>query len=235
MRPMGFSTGALAKSDVRRGVDLQIERPGLNAIELSALRDHELRPLVEALPKLNLERFSFVSVHAPSRLRELREDDVIELLLELPPSWPIITHSEIVITPARWERFGDRLCLENMDNRKAYGRTATEMRKLFSALPGAMFCLDIGHAHQIDPTMAVAFMMLDEFADRLVELHISEIGSRGEHLPIHGVAAAAFRRIAHRIPPETALIIESVVPPSQIDAELAVVRSLFDERDRAVA
>jgi hypothetical protein len=46
MRPIGFSTGALAKGDFRRGLDLQ-RRSGISAIELSALRDHELPHLLE--------------------------------------------------------------------------------------------------------------------------------------------------------------------------------------------
>src|SRR5260221_4499825 len=74
MRPIGFSTGPLAKSDFVRGIQLQVERPDIAAIELSALRDHELRPLIEALPRLEIDGFAYVSLHAPSRLGNLSED-----------------------------------------------------------------------------------------------------------------------------------------------------------------
>src|SRR5260221_12550604 len=50
---------------------LQVERPDIAAIELSALRDHELRPLIEALPRLEIDGFAYVSLHAPSRLGNL--------------------------------------------------------------------------------------------------------------------------------------------------------------------
>ena len=75
MRPLGFSTGALAKGDFRAGVDLQRTNPSVRAIELSALRDHELRPLVSGLEELDLRQFTYVSVHAPSKLTSLSEKD----------------------------------------------------------------------------------------------------------------------------------------------------------------
>jgi hypothetical protein len=226
MRPLGFSTGALAKSDFRRGIALQ-KQCGVTAIELSALRDHELQPLVQALPTLELDEFEYVSFHAPSRLSTLGEDDVISWLLQLPEAWPIVVHPEIVRTAPKWRPFGRRLCLENMDNRKTSGRTVDEMRTLFALLPEASFCLDVGHARQIDPTMTVALMMLTEFNARLVQLHVSEVGPFGEHLPVRVLATIAFQRIAHRVPDETAVIIESVVAEEEMERELTTVSELF--------
>ena len=66
MRPVGFSTGAVAKGDFRRALSLLREHD-VDAVELSALRINELEPLVAAIPDLDLGPFSFVSVHAPSR------------------------------------------------------------------------------------------------------------------------------------------------------------------------
>src|SRR6187200_2433360 len=65
MRPIGFSSGALAKSDYRRGLELQ-KSASFTAIELSALRERELQPLVDAAQTLSLDQFSYVSFHAPS-------------------------------------------------------------------------------------------------------------------------------------------------------------------------
>jgi len=65
MRRIGFSTGALARGDFRSGIALQESRA--DAIELSALREAELDPLIGAIPDLPLKRFTFVSFHAPSR------------------------------------------------------------------------------------------------------------------------------------------------------------------------
>ena len=51
MRPVGYSTGALAPGDVPRAVALLSGRA--RAVELSALRLHELAPLLSALPGLD--------------------------------------------------------------------------------------------------------------------------------------------------------------------------------------
>jgi len=227
MRPIGFSTGALAKGDVERGIALQRGVPRVRAIELSALRDHELPRLVELAGGLDLAGFEYVSVHAPSKLSTLSERDVFERLAALPPQWPIIAHPEILLTPSRWRTLGRRLCLENMDNRKTRGRTLPELRELFAEYPEASFCLDVGHARQIDPTMSIALHMLVEFGDRLVQLHVSEVGPRGEHQHVAATTRWAFERIAPRVPWECPLIIESMIMAEEIDAEIRAVMLAF--------
>ncbi|MDX1981230.1 MAG: hypothetical protein SFV51_13245 [Bryobacteraceae bacterium] len=54
---------------------------------------------------------------------------------------------------ALWRRFGSLLCVENMDKRKAIGRTARELNLILQQLPEASFCFDIGHLRQAGPTM----------------------------------------------------------------------------------
>lgn len=69
---IGFSTGSLALGDVQRALDMaRSER--VKAIELSALRESELDPLLDSLDSLGdrLGRFEYVSFHAPSRLENL--------------------------------------------------------------------------------------------------------------------------------------------------------------------
>ena len=58
MRPIGFSTGAIAKGDFQRALRL-LRKFRLDAIELSALRVDELQPLIIALPTLDLTPFNF--------------------------------------------------------------------------------------------------------------------------------------------------------------------------------
>ena len=228
MKPIGFSTGALAKGDFATGLELQRDVSRIDAVELSALRDHELPSLVDAIPTLNLDDFEYVSFHAPSRLQTLDEQSVFALLLGLPESWPVVVHPELLQTPSLWLQLGKRLCLENMDNRKTTGRTIAELHALFDAFPEATFCLDLGHARQIDPTMVSAMHMLREFGDRLVELHISEVGPHGEHLPLGATTRQAFARVVHLVPPDCPLIIESIVAAESIEHELNAVSALFD-------
>jgi hypothetical protein len=227
MRPLGFSTGALAKGDFRTGLALQTANPSLRAIELSSLRDHELRPLVSSVPELDLRHFSYASVHAPSKLSTLSERDAFGILQELPSSWPVIVHPELMSTPRLWKSMGRRLCLENMDGRKTFGRTLREMRQMFEWLPDAEFCLDLGHARQIDPTMATAIRMAQEFSGRLRQLHVSEVGRFGEHLPLSALAVYAFQLVAPFVPHDCAVIIESVVQAADMEREIRKSRSLF--------
>jgi hypothetical protein len=235
MRPIGFSTGALAKGDYAHGVDVQRRSGRIDAVELSALRDHELPGLVNALGVLDLQGFAYVSVHAPSQLRTLDEETVFELLLQLPDAWPVVVHPEILRTPSLWRQLGPRLCLENMDERKTTGRTAGELRVLFDRFPEASFCLDLGHARQIDPTMALALAMLREFGERLRQVHVSEVGSRGEHLSLGSTARLSFAQVAHRVPEDCPLIIESVVPVDAMERELDVVTSVLETTPPLVA
>src|SRR5205823_15003006 len=94
MKPIEFSAGALAKGDFATGLAVQRDVPRIDAVELSALRDHELPLLVDAIPSLDLDGFEYVSFHAPSKLQTLHEHAVFELLLGLPDSWPVIVHPE---------------------------------------------------------------------------------------------------------------------------------------------
>lgn len=233
MRPIGFSTGALAKGDFQRGIHLQRRYQALRAIELSALREHELGPLVEAAAGLDLKPFDYVSFHAPSKLKSMDESTVVELLLRLPAAWSIVVHPDIVRTYSIWARLGARLCIENMDNRKTTGRTVAELRELFRALPAATFCLDVGHAKQIDPTMASAILMLREFGTRLRQVHMSDVGARGEHFSIGVMARLAFSRLAAHVPRTCPVIIESVIEFDAMEREVTAAIGAFDEEPGA--
>ncbi|MEA2236643.1 MAG: hypothetical protein QOC81_1367 [Thermoanaerobaculia bacterium] len=228
MRPIGFSTGALAKGDFALGLEKQREVPGIQAVELSALRGHELPALVDAIDSLDLGGFEYVSVHAPSKLPAADEEGAFHLLLRVPDPWPIIVHPELLLTPALWRRLGDRLCIENMDDRKATGRTVSELRTLFDAFPEATFCLDLGHARQIDPTMTSAILMLREFGHRLRQLHVSDVGPHGEHLPLGAAARNSFARVARLVPDDCPVIIESIIDIDAIERELDTVIAVFE-------
>jgi len=229
MRAIGFSTGALAKGDFGKGIRLQKLHAGLRAIELSALRDDELPPLASEALQLDLTDFDYVSVHAPSKLSSLPEAEAFEHLSGLPSNWPIIAHPELMQTPSLWRTLGSRLCIENMDNRKTTGRTITEMRELFGSMPAAGFCLDLGHARQIDPTMATAVRMAREFGPRLRQLHVSEIDQKGKHLPLSALAIFAFQLVAPLIPSDCAVIIESVIEANDMECESRKSVELFGD------
>jgi hypothetical protein len=202
------------------------------------LRFEELAPLSVALPDLELEDFSFVSVHAPSRFDPELESSVIDRLYSFTQrGYPAIVHPDVIFTPARWRGLGDSLLVENMDRRKPIGRTVGEVQQLFDLLPDARFCFDIGHARQVDPSMTEAWLLLHTFAPRLAEVHISEVNTESRHDPISRNAVIAFRSVAPYIPEEIPIILEPLIDKGQSDilTELQGARDALSTLAFAVA
>jgi len=224
MRPIGFSTGALARGDFRRVIALLLFQD-VQAVELLASRIEELEPLVRALPSLALHNFAYVSVHAPSRFDREAERLVVEVLKGA-CDYPIVVHPDVIFTPSLWRAMGNRLLIENMDKRKPIGRTVLELTACFEMLPEAKFCFDIGHARQVDPSMTEAALLLRAFGDRLAEVHISEVNTASRHDPISRNAVWAFQKVAHRIPLEIPIILESLIDigQSELDVEVRLAR-----------
>ena len=226
-RFIGYSTGALAKSDFRQGLNL-LRQHGIGAVELSALRDTELVPLLESLDSLDLSFASYISFHGPSRFETLSEQEVAERLRTLlPRGWPIIIHPDAVTDPHAWHGFGEWLCVENMDKRKPVGRTVEELQTIFHRFPDASFCFDIGHARQVDPTMGQATLILRFFGDRLKQIHMSEVNSRSGHDPMSITSIIAFRKVAHLIPQETPVILETVIPERMMQAQITLAERVL--------
>lgn len=220
---IGFSTGSLALGNVRRGLQM-VEGHATAAIELSALREEELVPLVESLDDLDLSHFSYISVHAPSKLNALSESEVVLMLTAVADrEWPIVVHPDVITNFNLWRRLGRKLCLENMDKRKMTGRTACELEAFFAQLPEATLCFDIGHARQIDPTMCEADAILRRFGDRLQQIHLSLVNSRSGHEPLNYEGVLAFRRVAHLLPQSIPIILETPVERAGIEKELEKV------------
>jgi hypothetical protein len=219
MRRIGFSSGAVAYGDFRRALEALLPTK-LPCLELSALRISELDGLVHALPFLDLSSYTYLSFHAPSGFRPEEEIGVADLLFKgVPADWPIILHPDAISDFAVWARFGRRIAIENMDRRKPIGRTASELKAIFDLLPDASFCFDVGHARQCDASMTEAFLILSNFADRLVQVHISEVNSSSQHDPISHGAQLAFQQIARMIPETIPVIVESRVRIDQIPIE----------------
>lgn len=217
---LGFSSGALAKGDFELALSM-LSPHLLPCIELSALRVEEVLPLIETIPSLNLRTYEYISLHAPSEF--LREEEIwlSDLLFHnVPKTWPIVMHPDAICDFACWNRFGNRLAIENMDRRKPIGRSSEELRQIFTVLPDASMCFDIGHARQYDSSMTEAFLILSEFADRLVQVHISEVNSRSKHDRISFGAKLAFQQLAYLIPQNVPIIVESQVPENQIAREI---------------
>lgn len=228
MHSIGFSTGALALGDFDRGLSLMNGRD-TRAIELSALREAELPGLMAALDRLHLEAYEYVSVHAPSKLNTMKEADVAEMLRPcIERRWSVVLHPDAIGDHGCWRDFGRLLCIENMDKRKAVGRTADELRRHFRELPEASMCLDLAHARQVDPTLGIAREIIREYGGRILQLHLSELDVKSHHEPLSMGAVWAIREIVHLLP-ECPVIIESMVEPDAITSELEMAARCFSE------
>jgi hypothetical protein len=226
-RLIGFSTGALALSDYNRALNL-LNEFRIGCVELSALRQRELAPLITAIDELDLSSFEYISFHAPSTVVADAESEVVDQLLTIADrGWPIIVHPDVITDYSAWRHLDSALCIENMDRRKQVGRTADELLTIFDHLPTACLCFDIGHARQIDTTMTEAYYIVQLFRSKLRQVHVSEVNTRSKHDPLSYAALLAFQPFGTLIPQSVPLIIEAVIDSAQITSEVARVREAF--------
>lgn len=224
MRQIGFSTGALAYADFRRGLAMTRDA-GCAAVELSALRQVELLPLLESLTDVDLTGFDYVSIHAPSQFDATWEPIGWKRLhKESWRRWPIVVHPDSLHDFALWRELGALLCVENMDKRKPTGRTARELDVIFHQLPEASLCFDIGHVRQCDPTMTEAYLVLREFGSKLRQVHVSEVNTRSKHDRLSYSSILAYREVAHLIPASVPLILETPVTEDEMEEEVIKAR-----------
>ncbi len=236
-RMIGFSTGALAKANFRRGLRLVQER-GIVAVELSALREEELPTLMESLGQLDLRGFEYVSVHSPTKLRQMDEEHAIDWLqAAVQRNFPIVVHPDVMQKPEKWwQHLGSLLVIENMDKRKPGGRTAAELAQFFDQLPKVGFCFDVAHAGQVDPTMTEAAQMLRCFGSRMRQVHASGVSTASGHSRLSANASLSISRVSHLVPKEVPIILESPVDEESILSEVEFARRAFSpwlERLRA--
>jgi hypothetical protein len=225
---VGFSTGAIAKGNFSLALTA-LRQKAIEAVELSALREVEVGPLMDAVPDLDLSTFRYVSVHAPSKLGALTDRDVVRVLRPaIDRKWSIVIHPDAVTDFGAWRELGHLVLVENTDGRKAVGRYANELSQTFALLPDARLCLDVGHARQIDPTMTEAHRILVAFGDRLAQLHVSEVDAGCRHRAIGGGASLAYRSLFQGRPVDVPVILESPVLSGDVDAEVEFARTMLD-------
>ena len=197
---VGPSTGYMvgARSDWPRLV-AAAETCSLDVVELSALSAEELPGLLRFLGEASELPFGHVSVHGPSKGWSGTPAALATALGSIPTFVDgIVMHPETLGDVAAFADLGARLRLENMDTRKDDARTVAELTRFFEQLPEARFCLDVAHAQLHDPGLGLAHELLDAFADRLAEVHVSSIEPGGDHVPLRAADAEAFLPVLER-------------------------------------
>lgn len=169
------------------------------AAELTALEESELPALLDFLADEPSLPFRYLSVHGPSKGRQMSERDLVACLASLPKSVDaIVLHPDQIEDAALYAILGERLVIENMDARKRRGTVADEIEPLFEALPSAGFCFDVAHAWTVDPTMAAGDELLDRFASRLRHVHVSSISRELGHVPLSAEHEKLFSSLLSR-------------------------------------
>ena len=198
--PIGASTGYM--SELRGSWDTAVEEAcqvSSFAVELAALSEPELGPLLAYLGRMPALPFRYLSVHAPSKDRALPEAELVAALAGLPAFVDaIVVHPDQIADPAVYRRLGTRLVIENMDSRKRSGQFGEELEELFAALPEAGFCFDVAHAWSVDPEMGVGEDLLDRFAPRLRHVHLSSLDDDRHHVPLSAAHEALFAPLLDR-------------------------------------
>lgn len=198
--PLGTSTGALVE---QRGdwpaLVAEAQRTSTFAVELAALSAEELPDLVRFLAVAPPLPFRFISVHAPSKGRRLRETQLVAMLIEIVHCVDaIVVHPDTIDDPQRYEPLGSSLVLENMDARKGGGRTADELAPYFAALPQAGLCFDIAHAASVDEELDEAQRLLDRFSARLRHVHVSSLDADCHHVSLTAADEERFAPLLRR-------------------------------------
>jgi hypothetical protein len=199
------------------------------------LREDELYPLIQVFNDLDLSKYEYVSVHAPSERVKYKEPELVNILkVFAEKTWPIIVHPDIIENFSLWESLGSKLCIENMDKRKPCGRTVSDLIRIFNELPDAGFCLDVAHAKQVDPTMTECYLMIKEFKEKLVQLHLSDVTSESKHVRLNEQAITAYQKILKYLPDSLPIILESPIlngddQKQKIANEIMLAAELFQQ------
>ncbi|MFT3878745.1 MAG: hypothetical protein QM703_03680 [Gemmatales bacterium] len=220
LRPIGFSTGSLSPGSAHQALSM-LSGNVTTAIELSALRTHELDEVLKAAVETDWSTFRYISFHAPSKFNGITEAEVLSKLKPIiDRRWPIIVHPDVITDWAAWRRLGSLVTIENLDGRRAAGRSVEELKPVFAQLPQARFCFDIGHAAQIDPTMKLAKELVEAFGDRLIEVHLSVVDDAFSHQPLTVESMRQFAPVLRQLPGSPAIILETPVDETTMMEQL---------------
>lgn len=168
------------------------------AAELSALQAREFEGLLAYLGLEPALPFHDLSVHAPTKgLRG--PEHLLDLVGRLPLHIEtVVVHPDTLGDRSAFAAFGSRIVIENMDARKGFGQTPDELAEVFADLPDAGFCFDIAHAWSLDPSMGLAEELVDRFASRLREVHLSSLTEDSRHIGLTDEHAALFAPLLGR-------------------------------------
>ncbi|EKE18876.1 MAG: xylose isomerase protein [uncultured bacterium] len=178
---LGFATGDLYKTHDRLAPETfdLFRKMGCNAIELTIAEMDEAPRLLE-LDQKDFAGFRWISIHAPSfdrfdtnsvvKFRQTLE--IFEQFCQKVKVNSIVFHPDQIGEWAIFENYTFPVLIENMDWRKEVGKYVDSMKEIFEKADAPMV-LDLNHCYTNDPTMNLAKEMVENFKDRIFEIHLS--------------------------------------------------------------
>lgn len=179
MRKIGFSHGDLFKlHDVNTKENLQLlAESGSNAIEINCHGSKDLVFLDSFLS--HLRRFVHVSLHAPVDIRYSDNRETHKVLEKLENFYVkasaelIVVHPDLVDDWSVFDGYKMTWAIENMDDRKKNFKYAHDLKIFFNEHPEWFLVLDLGHCNSNDKSMVLAEELIQEFRNRIIEIHLS--------------------------------------------------------------
>lgn len=227
MREIGFSHGDLFKlHNVNTEKNISVlANCGSNAIEINCHTKEDADSLKDLLPYVKI--FKRVSLHAPVNVRYGNNNETKELLRKLEDFYVqsvaelIVVHPDLVDDWNVFDQFDVTWAIENMGDRKQNFKNVTDLKKIFNEHGNWFFVLDLGHCNSNDKTMFLAKEFIEEFYDRIIEIHLS--GYEKFHDPLHRTKQIEIINYCKYLP--VPIIIESVF---EISDGLDGVKKEFD-------
>lgn len=225
---IGFSTGALYKSKLSLKETLALYKElDCRAVELNYIRIEDLLAVdIADFPVEKLSSFKWVSLHAPVKIKYGATDSPtqeifakIEEIHKIRPLNLVVFHPETVVDFEPFKNVGFPVAFENMDNRKENHRSAEDLIRTLSLSENFRFVLDVNHVYTNDKTMKLANELYKLAGHRLSEIHLS--GYSTYHEPLHATRQLQIVRAIRDF--ETPIIIESVLSPETLRAELQYI------------
>lgn len=228
-RFIGFSSGVLLPKDIYSIVK-ELSTVS-SAIELSTIRYKEFANTLDAIPKLDLDTFKYISLHAPTNIKEEDERWAVAQLVQRTSNFPIVMHPDSIFNFEIWRALGDRLLIENMQLKKDPWNTLEGMEKAFEQLPEAGMCLDIGHALQEGQSERCCLDFLYKYGNRIKEIHFSYVDKTGAHHRINKEFFGKCKGIIGLVGKNIPIILEPGIGDfadiKDMKTEIKLVRKLF--------
>lgn len=179
MNKIGFSHGDFYKvmdKYAKEVFDVYAEA-GSEIIEIHPNKIDEIDKLKSIIPFI--EKYPYKSIHLPTNIKYQNNIETKKVLDAIANFYKAIGANLILVHPdlvEDWDVFDGYpfvWAIENMDNRKQNYKNLPDLKELFKRKKDWKMVLDLNHCYSNDASMKLAQDFIDEFQDRIAEIHLS--------------------------------------------------------------